>query len=241
MTEVWLPQPLSSVAFPDTAEPPAAPFASRSRSWTSASARAAARSPPVDDVSFKVSDGEFVALLGPSGCGKSTILNMVATLIAPTGGASGSTTTPVTPGKADPPCRLRLPEGHAVSLAHGRGQYRLRAGARRRAGGRARGAGRRGDPPGRPRRLRPLLSRAAVGRHAPARVADAHADRAARDPADGRAVRRARHPHQARHAFGAARPLGARAPDRAVRHPRSRRGADPRRPHHPDVGPARAA
>ena len=34
------------------------------------------------------------------------------------------------------------------------------------------------------------------------------------------------------------RPVGARAPDRAVRHPRSRRGADPGRPHHPAVGPA---
>jgi NitT/TauT family transport system ATP-binding protein len=40
----------------------------------------------VDDASFRINDGEFVALLGPSGCGKSTILNMVATLIAPTGG-----------------------------------------------------------------------------------------------------------------------------------------------------------
>src|SRR5258708_29014718 len=40
----------------------------------------------VDDASFRINDGEFVALLGPSGCGKSTILNMVATLIAPNGG-----------------------------------------------------------------------------------------------------------------------------------------------------------
>jgi NitT/TauT family transport system ATP-binding protein len=35
----------------------------------------------VDDVSFEVRQGEFVALLGPSGCGKSTILNMVAGLL----------------------------------------------------------------------------------------------------------------------------------------------------------------
>src|SRR4051794_14176874 len=41
----------------------------------------------VDNASFRINDGEFVALLGPSGCGKSTILNMVATLIAPSGGA----------------------------------------------------------------------------------------------------------------------------------------------------------
>lgn len=40
----------------------------------------------VDDVSFEVRQGEFVALLGPSGCGKSTILNMVAGLIPRSGG-----------------------------------------------------------------------------------------------------------------------------------------------------------
>ena len=40
----------------------------------------------VDNVSFDVRKGEFVALLGPSGCGKSTILNMVAGLIPRSGG-----------------------------------------------------------------------------------------------------------------------------------------------------------
>jgi NitT/TauT family transport system ATP-binding protein len=40
----------------------------------------------VDNVSFEVKQGEFVALLGPSGCGKSTILNMVAGLLPKTSG-----------------------------------------------------------------------------------------------------------------------------------------------------------
>jgi len=40
----------------------------------------------VQDSSFTVADGEFLALLGPSGCGKTTTLRMIAGLELPTGG-----------------------------------------------------------------------------------------------------------------------------------------------------------
>ena len=40
----------------------------------------------VSHVSFDVHDKEFVAIVGPSGCGKSTILNMIGSLIGPSGG-----------------------------------------------------------------------------------------------------------------------------------------------------------
>jgi len=56
----------------------------------------------VRDVSFSVRRGEFVALLGPSGSGKSTVLNMIATLIRPSGGEILIDGTPVVSGKATP-------------------------------------------------------------------------------------------------------------------------------------------
>src|SRR5246500_4136513 len=56
----------------------------------------------VRGVSFSVKRGEFVALLGPSGSGKSTVLNMIATLIRPSGGQILIDGTQITPGKATP-------------------------------------------------------------------------------------------------------------------------------------------
>jgi ABC-type nitrate/sulfonate/bicarbonate transport system ATPase subunit len=43
--------------------------------------------PVVENVSFTVRDGEFVAIVGPSGCGKSTLLNIIAGFIAPDAGS----------------------------------------------------------------------------------------------------------------------------------------------------------
>ncbi|WP_424135716.1 ABC transporter ATP-binding protein [Roseomonas chloroacetimidivorans] len=49
----------------------------------------------VEDLSFKVRKGEFVAIVGPSGCGKSTVLNLVAGLDRPTEGRIALSGKPV--------------------------------------------------------------------------------------------------------------------------------------------------
>ena len=40
----------------------------------------------LEDTSFAVSEGEFVAIIGPSGCGKTTLLSLAAGLLSPTKG-----------------------------------------------------------------------------------------------------------------------------------------------------------
>lgn len=50
----------------------------------------------VNDVNFRVNEGEFVSVVGPSGCGKSTLLSMTAGLYQPTSGQVLVSDEPVT-------------------------------------------------------------------------------------------------------------------------------------------------
>jgi NitT/TauT family transport system ATP-binding protein len=54
----------------------------------------------LDNVSIKVTEGEFLCLVGPSGCGKSTLLNIIAGLDKPSSGSVLAGGEPITgPGR----------------------------------------------------------------------------------------------------------------------------------------------
>lgn len=51
----------------------------------------------LEDVSFEVEEGEFLALVGPSGCGKSTLLSLISGLLTPSSGQIFVSGNPVGP------------------------------------------------------------------------------------------------------------------------------------------------
>ncbi|HAM79335.1 ABC transporter ATP-binding protein [Ornithinibacillus bavariensis] len=55
----------------------------------------------LQDISFSVKEGEFIALLGPSGCGKSTILSIVSGIMKHTSGKVLLNNKPVEKSKRD--------------------------------------------------------------------------------------------------------------------------------------------
>src|SRR6185295_19806403 len=66
--------------------------------------RYASRHGPVtalDDVTFAVGEGEFVAVVGPSGCGKSTLLKILAGLLPASGGEALLRGTPIAGPRRD--------------------------------------------------------------------------------------------------------------------------------------------
>lgn len=61
----------------------------------------------LDEVSLKIEQGEFVAVMGPSGCGKSTLMNIIGLLDRPTHGTYSLNDRPITRLKANQAARFR--------------------------------------------------------------------------------------------------------------------------------------
>jgi putative ABC transport system ATP-binding protein len=63
--------------------------------------------PALDDVSLRIEEGEFVAIVGPSGSGKSTMMHILGCLDRPTAGSYALAGTPVATLDDDGLARLR--------------------------------------------------------------------------------------------------------------------------------------
>src|SRR6478736_5695139 len=55
----------------------------------------------LQEINFKVSEGEFIAVVGPSGCGKSTLLKILAGILPPSNGEVRLCGTPITGPRRD--------------------------------------------------------------------------------------------------------------------------------------------
>ena len=144
----------------------------------------------LDQVSLEVANREFVALLGPSGCGKSTLLYLIGGFLPVETGTIAVDGNPVAgPG----PDRGIVFQHFALfpwKTVRGNILYGLERQGMPKAGARKARAG--FHRAGRPHRLRGQLPLAALRRHEAAHRDRAHARLRSEDPADGRAVRRAR-------------------------------------------------
>ncbi len=134
--------------------------------------------------------------------------------------------------------RHRVPAFRAVSVEDRARQHPVRPGAAGHAARRAREAGAGFHRSRRPDRLRGQLPVASLRRHEAAHRDRPHARLRSENPADGRAVRRARRADAPPDAGRIARHLAAHAQDRHLRHPRRAGGGLSRRPRRRDVGAA---
>ncbi len=175
---------------------PAPPVPCPCWNWStygSASVKRRPRTVAVSGVNLQIAKSEFVTLVGPSGCGKSTLFNMIAGLLPPDERRLAAVRRRAAARRAT----ARQGVVHAaarpaLSVAHRARQRHPRArGGRRAAQGSAR-TGARHAARVRPHGFRRPLSAPALGRHAPARRADAHLSVRARPDAARRALRRAR-------------------------------------------------
>ncbi len=192
----------------------------------------------LDDVSLDVRTREFLALLGPSGCGKSTLLYLIGGFLPIEGGRILVDGKPV----AGPGPDRGIVFQHFALFPWKTVRANILYGLERQGHAARRARGARTDlyRSGRPEGLRGQLSVAALRRHEAAHRDRAHARLRSGDPADGRAVRRARRADPQPDAGGAAAHLAAHAQDRDLRHPRRAGGGLSRRPRRRDVGAARA-
>ena len=184
--------------------------------------------PALASTTLDVEEGEFVSIVGPSGCGKSTLFNIVV-------GADRAERRARAPRRPrrhrdDGPRRLHAAEGSAAALADGDARTSCSA---RHCTGASRGRDREeavalAERYGLGEFVDHYPARA-LGRHAPARRADAHARLSQGRDAARRAVRRARLPDAAPDAAVAARRLAATIDGRSSSSPTTstRRSSSP--------------